>query len=155
MQQKAYYQSPIGNITLVGQDGYVTSLHVDEDKTVSNGALPGYMEAAVTQLDDYFKGKLKHFDIAVRKPSTPAFTHKVWDALAAIPYGERHSYAELAEKVGNSKAARAVGNACNRNPLPLIVPCHRVVGSKGDMTGFALGIWRKEWLLAHEQGNKG
>lgn len=75
----------------------------------------------------------------------------MWDALAAIPYGETRSYGEVAHSLGNGNAARAVGNACNRNYIPLIIPCHRVVGSNGAMTGFALGIEVKEWLLAHEK----
>lgn len=152
MQQSAYYKSPVGMIQITGQDGYITSLHISEEKAKGNQEIPAYLAQAALQLDEYFKGTRKHFDLPVRNDTT-GFTKHVWDALTAIPYGKTYSYGEVAKKIGNAKAARAVGGACNRNPIPLIVPCHRVVGSNGAMTGFALGIDTKEWLLAHEQCN--
>lgn len=150
MQEIAYYQSPIGNIAIKGQNGKIISLEILETPSGNNNSLPEYLAEAVAQLDAYFKGTLKDFNLPFENKNVPVFTKAVWDALINIPYGKAYSYGEVAKNIGNEKAARAVGNACNRNPLPIIVPCHRVVGSNGAMTGFALGIATKEWLLAHE-----
>lgn len=150
MRHTAYYPSPIGTVTITGEDGFITSLYVNREKPEENANLPAYMASAIAQLDDYFHGKLMQFSLPIRSHA-PSFTQRAWDALREIPYGKRRSYGEIAKAIGNPKAARAIGNACNRNPLPLIVPCHRVVGSAGEMTGFALGIETKAWLLSHEQ----
>lgn len=105
-----------------------------------------------SQLDLYFQGKLKEFDLPLRPEGTP-FQKKVWRALTAIPYGETKSYKEIAEMAGSVKACRAVGMANHRNPIAIVIPCHRVIGSDGSLTGYAGGIHAKEWLLAFEKEN--
>jgi methylated-DNA-[protein]-cysteine S-methyltransferase len=104
------------------------------------------LREASGQLSAYFSGKLKRFDLAL-KPAGTAFQQKVWAALQEIPYGERWSYRELAKRIGQPKACRAVGAANGRNPIPIVIPCHRVVGSDGQLTGFAGGLETKRLLL--------
>jgi methylated-DNA-[protein]-cysteine S-methyltransferase len=106
---------------------------------------------AIEQIDAYLAGRLRQFNIPLRLEGT-AFQQKVWAEIAAIPFGEVVTYGDIALKVGGKNRSRAVGQAANKNPIPLIVPCHRVVGSKGRMTGFAPGIATKSFLLAHERG---
>lgn len=104
------------------------------------------------QLDEYFAGKRKTFDLRLNPKGTP-FQKKVWAALCEIPYGKTASYKEIAQAVGNPDAARAVGMACNKNPIAIVIPCHRVVGSNGALTGYASGLDRKKQLLEFEQSN--
>lgn len=104
-----------------------------------------------TQLDEYFSGKRKRFQAALQLAGTP-FQVKVWQALLEIPYGKTESYGELAIRIGHPKAFRAVGSALNRNPIAIIVPCHRVIGANGKLTGFAGGLDTKKYLLELEQG---
>jgi len=115
-----------------------------------NGAYP----AATLQLEEYFAGKRRHFELALR-PEGTRFQLEVWNALRQIPYGETISYKELAERVGNPAGTRAVGAANGRNPLPIVVPCHRVIGSDGSLTGFGGGLATKKWLLELERANCG
>ncbi|MDL2292858.1 methylated-DNA--[protein]-cysteine S-methyltransferase [Acholeplasma sp. OttesenSCG-928-E16] len=103
----------------------------------------------IKELDSYFKGDLKTFKTKIKYSGTP-FQMKVWDALQRIPYGTYKTYKEIAEEIGNKKAFRAVGNACNKNQLLIIVPCHRVIGSNNKLTGFALGLELKKELLEIE-----
>jgi methylated-DNA-[protein]-cysteine S-methyltransferase len=105
-------------------------------------------------LDEYFGGGRSSFDIPLDISGTP-FQMSVWRALLLIPYGTTWSYGRLAAQIGRPKASRAVGGANHNNPVSIIVPCHRVIGSNGSMTGYGGGIWRKEWLLAHESGSEG
>ena len=121
----------------------------EEDKEQQNALLT----VACRQLTEYFAGKRKHFDLPIRLNGTP-FQQIVWKGLQQIPYGETLSYAGLARQIGREKAARAVGNANNHNPLMIIIPCHRVVASNGKMGGYAGGIVRKAWLLEKEKGNE-
>lgn len=102
------------------------------------------------QLEEYFKGTRRVFDLELKLEGTD-FQKKVWKALLDIPYGCTATYGEIAAGIGNPKASRAVGNANNKNRIPIIIPCHRVVGSNGKLTGYAGGLWRKEWLLSHEK----
>jgi methylated-DNA-[protein]-cysteine S-methyltransferase len=106
----------------------------------------------IKQLDEYFKGTLKDFGLSLHLEGTD-FQIKVWQELAKIPYGETITYRELANKIGSPKAVRAVGNANNKNPIPIIVPCHRVIGSNGKLVGYAGGIKRKDQLLGFESVN--
>jgi methylated-DNA-[protein]-cysteine S-methyltransferase len=102
------------------------------------------------ELDDYFTGRRREFDVELDLAAVPAFHRSVLDELTRIPYGETRTYGSLAARVGSPKAARAVGGACNRNPIPIVVPCHRVVGSTGSLVGYAGGLERKRALLALE-----
>ncbi|NSW90709.1 MAG: methylated-DNA--[protein]-cysteine S-methyltransferase [Firmicutes bacterium] len=154
---KTYYQSPIGIIEIVCTDKNILSVNFIDDinsyiNTYENSCI-AYAEECIKQLHEYFAGKRKNFTLDIKLNGTD-FQKKVWSALTEIPYGETVSYGKIAEKIGNKKAARAVGNANNRNPISIIVPCHRVIGSDGNLTGYGGGLWRKKWLLEHEKSNR-
>ena len=150
--------SPIGDLYLTSRNGAVTGLHMGEPRggeaTVGTWTRDARMLAtARAQLEAYLAGELTEFDLALEGAGTP-FQQRVWAELRNIPYGETISYAELAIRVGNPKAMRAVGAANGRNPIAIIVPCHRVIGANGSMTGFGGGIERKVWLLQHEASRR-
>ncbi len=141
--------SPLGRLRLSADDGAITSiLFVDE---VDENPIPaeGVLKEAVEQLDAYFAGQLRRFDLPLRAEGTE-FQKKVWQALKTIPYGQTASYLDIAKAIGNQKAVRAVGLANGKNPLTIVVPCHRVIGANGKLVGYGGGLWRKEWLLRHE-----
>lgn len=147
--------SPIGDLLLTGDGAAVSGIwmmsHRDEWKRAK--ALPrddAAFAATRAQLTAYFAGERTTFDLPLAPAGTP-FQRKVWQALCEIPYGETISYGELARRIGQPTAARAVGLANGSNPLPIVVPCHRVIGADGSLTGFGGGIERKRWLLAHER----
>jgi methylated-DNA-[protein]-cysteine S-methyltransferase len=149
-QYTAYYRSEIGTIEIVGTEQGIISVGFMEEP---GRVMPDFhkcLEPCIHQLDDYFHGKLKIFTLPLLIRGT-SFQKKVWNALIEIPYGATQSYAEMARKIGHRNAYRAVGNANNQNNIAIIIPCHRVIGSNGRLTGYAGGIWRKEWLLAHER----
>ena len=148
----AVYHSPFGDMELIYEEGAVTALRMAEKKAVAE-APEGLALAVFQELDEYFQGKRKNFDIPLRTHGTP-FQEKVWVALRAIPYGEVRSYKEVAEAIGHPKAYRAVGMANNANPIFIIVPCHRVIGSDGSLTGYGGGLPMKKALLALERGNR-
>ncbi len=151
-------ESPVGPITLVASGGVLTGLYLDRQRHAPHPESFGettdtshepFSEAA-RQLEDYFDGKRTEFDVPLRLAGTP-FQRRVWAALAEIPYGETASYGQLAGRIGQPTAARAVGLANGRNPVAIIVPCHRVVGSDGSLTGYGGGLERKQYLLAFER----
>ena len=146
--------SPVGVLTLTAQDGFITGLHMDDQRHAPPASADWEeddrpFKAVVEQLEVYFSGQLTEFDVPLRMAGTD-FQRRVWDGLRAIPYGETWSYAGLADRVGNRKACRAVGLANGRNPIGIIVPCHRVIGADGSLTGYGGGLERKTWLLEHE-----
>src|SRR5215475_1207352 len=149
--------SPIGLLTLVCADGALTGLHMDGERHrppverfgERDESVPLLAEAA-RQLRAYFAGRLTDFDLPIWLHGTP-FQRRVWAALADVPYGETVSYGELAAQIGQPSAARAVGLANGRNPVAVIVPCHRVVGSTGSLVGYGGGLDRKRYLLRLEQ----
>ena len=146
------YETPIGRLTLVEENGCVCHLLLN-GQLPPPGCEPGetdLLASVATQLAEYFAGQRKSFDFPFVLRGTP-FQETVWQALQTIPYGETRSYLEIARQIERSTAARAVGMACARNPLPVIVPCHRVVGSNGCLTGYAGGQATKQLLLAAEQ----
>lgn len=149
---KAYYQSPIGLLEIKATLQAITFIRFC-DRRESEKTCPIIREC-ITQLDEYFLGKRKDFQLNLA-PRGTEFRQRVWHALRKIPYGETRSYQEIADAVGNAKACRAVGDANRNNPIPIIIPCHRVIGKDGRLTGFSGGLWRKEWLLRHEQGKPG
>ena len=152
---KACYRSEIGPIEIVGNaKGILTITFVDR-AFKTDRALPACMQDCLRQLDEYFKGKRKKFSVPLILEGTD-FQKAVWRQLQKIPFGQTASYGDVARATGSPQAFRAVGNANNKNRIPLIIPCHRVIGSDGQMVGFGSGIWRKEWLLDHEKntGNK-
>ncbi|WP_257901216.1 methylated-DNA--[protein]-cysteine S-methyltransferase [Saccharothrix obliqua] len=148
--------SPIGDITLVARDGALAGLYMHEHR--HRPALetfgerdPGPFGDVVAQLEEFFAGKRTEFDLPLTMAGTP-FQRTVWEELKAIPFGETVSYGELAARIGRPTASRAVGLANGKNPISIIVPCHRVVGSTGSLTGYGGGIERKRLLLAFETG---
>jgi methylated-DNA-[protein]-cysteine S-methyltransferase len=112
-------------------------------------SIPEHFQEAVSQLNEYFDGLRKTFTFTLNPKGTD-FQQKVWQALLEIPYGKTMSYLELSKKLGDVKAIRAVAAANGKNPIWIVVPCHRVIGSDGSLTGYAGGLWRKQWLLEHE-----
>lgn len=141
--------SPVGSLTLTEDNGKITGLHFGG--IAANDASP-VLDAAEKQLREYFAGTRQSFDLPLAPAGTP-FQRAVWDALCAIPYGETRTYAQIAAAVGNPKAYRAVGMANNRNPIAILIPCHRVVGASGSLTGYAGGLDAKRALLALETAN--
>lgn len=148
-------ETPVGTLVFEARNNavFVIRLAADTDAMVPFSAPQGTaLEIAAREMAEYFAGKRKTFTFPMLPSGTP-FQQKVWQALSAIPYGETRSYEEIALQVGNPKGARAVGGACNRNPLWIAVPCHRVVGSTGALTGYAFGTSMKQALLSLEQIN--
>ena len=143
-------KSPVGTLTLVEDDGVLAGVYLDtyEPPQAERRSSP-LLDEARAQLDEYFTGKRDDFDLPLRPDGTD-FQRAVWDALTKIPFGEVRSYADIAKAIGKPNAVRAVGAANGANPIAVIVPCHRVIGSDGSLTGYGGGLPRKKWLLAHE-----
>jgi methylated-DNA-[protein]-cysteine S-methyltransferase len=154
MIQYRTIDSPIGLLTLAGHGGALTNLRmVDQTYEPSRADWspdPGAFRAAVDQLGAYFAGELTDFDVELDLRGTE-FQRRVWKALLTIPYGETRSYGEIAEQIGAPGAARAVGLANGHNPIAIVVPCHRVIGANGSLTGFGGGLGRKRTLLELEK----
>jgi methylated-DNA-[protein]-cysteine S-methyltransferase len=148
--------SPVGLLTLAAVEGMLTGLHMHGQRHAAELS-PEFehddaaFEDLVSQLDAYFAGTLTEFDVPLAMNGTD-FQRRVWAQLREIPYGETISYGELARRVGSPNASRAVGLANGRNPVAIIVPCHRVIGADGSLTGYGGGLDRKTWLLEHEAG---
>jgi methylated-DNA-[protein]-cysteine S-methyltransferase len=145
-----YYETPIGWLEVVGDEEVIEFVRFVEDE--SERQMIGrsdIVSTCVQQLDEYFKGTRQVFDLPLKQVGTP-FQQQVWEALETIPYGETVSYLHVAEKIGNKKAVRAIGGANNKNPIAIIVPCHRVIGKSGKLVGYEGGLWRKEYLLKLE-----
>jgi methylated-DNA-[protein]-cysteine S-methyltransferase len=145
----AYFKSPIGDIEIKATDIGISSLYFIDGERDSEIVSCDFLNEAVDQLREYFDGKRKVFDLKLDIGGTE-FQMKVWNNLMEIPFGKTISYFELARRIGNINAIRAVGTANGRNPLSIIIPCHRVIGKNGDLVGYGGGLWRKEWLLNHE-----
>lgn len=146
---RCYYDSPIG-LLLLQADGLTLESIIFVQKKKSKERVNDPIRKTIEQLNEYFSGQRMVFDLPLKFEGTN-FQNKVWKALRQIDYGKTSSYKEIAEMVNHPKAYRAVGSANNKNKLPIIIPCHRVIGSKGKLTGYAGGIWRKKWLLNHEK----
>lgn len=153
---RAYYKSPIGIIEIEGNEEGVTSLEfMDEylNNLQQSNKIPDCMKESIVQLDEYFAGKRKKFTTKIVIDGTE-FQKKVWNELIKVPYGTTATYKDIAAAVGNIKAVRAVGNTNRNNKIAIIIPCHRIIGSDGSLTGYAGGLHRKEWLIKHEQKYK-
>ncbi len=151
-------ESPVGPLLLAGSDAGLRLIGFSQGSMARTPDadwthVPTAFGSAQTQLKEYFEGSRRTFDLAL-DPAGTAFQQAVWQALLAIPYGETRSYLDVAKAVGKPKAVRAVGSANGRNPLPIVVPCHRVIGSDGSLTGFGGGLENKKRLLALEQRQK-
>ncbi|MDD8024947.1 MAG: methylated-DNA--[protein]-cysteine S-methyltransferase [Acidobacteriota bacterium] len=147
----AFYHSPIGLIRIAAEDEALTGLVFAGHVGRPSDPLPGVLRDAIRQIDEYFLGRRTMFKLALRPAGTP-FQKDVWKALGRIPYGQTASYKDIAAAVGRPEAVRAVGAANGANPISIIIPCHRVIGSDGRLTGYGGGLERKEWLLRHEKG---
>ena len=151
-----YYESPLGRIEISATDEVISSILFEDSAKKQSPKLPATehlspeIEKCVLQLDDYFSGKQTDFNVRF-KHSGSAFQQKVWEELRRIPVGKTISYLELSKRIGNVKAIRAVGTANGCNQIGIIVPCHRVIGADGSLVGYAGDLWRKKWLLDHEQ----
>lgn len=149
-----YYQSPVGLLRISGTDQYVSEVHFmnEEEKAASPTAtspLPPMAIQATEQLIQYFHGNRRVFELPLYQKGT-GFQEKVWNELMNIPFGKTISYQELSRRLGDPKTIRAAGTANGKNHIAIIVPCHRVIGAKGDLVGFGGGLARKKWLLTHE-----
>jgi methylated-DNA-[protein]-cysteine S-methyltransferase len=159
VKQYCCCQSPIGQLLLVGTDGVLEELHFanspGQEKIFGDRLNYQYDEAGFTkviqQLSEYFAGKRQVFDLKI-SPRGTAFQQSIWQELRKIPFGKTESYGEIARRVGSPKASRAVGMANSKNPIPIIVPCHRVIGKDGSLTGFGGGLEVKKQLLKLEDG---
>lgn len=150
-RQTTVLDTPIGGIGVFASDGVVTGVSFGAAATHDeSGDLDPILARAVAELADYFAGERLEFSVATEFVRGSEFERAVWAQIAGIPYGETRSYGSLAHAVGEPGGAQAVGLACNRNPLPLIIPCHRVIGSDGKLVGFGGGLHRKRWLLELE-----
>ena len=156
MNDTRYYDmmpSPIGDLMLVSDGEALTGLYMNNQKHAARRAkaVPDakLLKHPRAQMQAYFAGELRDFELPLAPEGTP-FQQRVWRALRDIPYGETISYGELARRIGQPKASRAVGLANGQNPIGIVVPCHRVIGADGSLTGYGGGLERKRWLLAHE-----
>lgn len=147
-----YYESPIGLIEIAATARGIKSVffvkmekRIEESKNSTEA-----LKTSVEQLDEYFRGLRKEFQLDISLDGT-VFQNQVWEELQKIPYGETISYKELALRIGKEKAIRAVGHANGMNPISIIIPCHRVIGSNGSLTGYGGGLERKKWLINHEK----
>ncbi|MGG7076629.1 methylated-DNA--[protein]-cysteine S-methyltransferase [Clostridium sardiniense] len=150
-----FYETDIGTIGIEEKNGFISNVYFGKDNMQNDIEIKEtkLLKEASIQLNKYIKGELKEFNLPL-SPKGTEFMNEVWARLCEIPYGEVLTYKEMGEKVGRPKAARAVGLACNRNPIPIFIPCHRIVGSSGKLTGYLGGIDIKEKLLNLEKNNK-
>ena len=146
---QAYIKTPLGVTCITGDAVGVTKISVLEEDVPPSEIIPEDLQQAVNQLKEYFGGSRNSFDFKLN-PTGTDFQKRVWEALLKIPFGTTTSYQALSIQLGDVKAIRAVASANGKNPLWIVVPCHRVIGSDGSLTGYAGGLWRKKWLLEHE-----
>lgn len=149
----SYYNSPVGWLHIVADDLMITKVLFMDDLQDQVSMVSPVLHQCMQQLDLYFSGKLEKFTVPV-SPSGTTFQRKVWAELQGIPFAKTTSYAQLAHQVGDIKSIRAVGTANGKNPVAIIIPCHRVIGSDGSLTGYGGGLWRKKWLLDFERKQK-
>lgn len=157
--QTTYYKTPIGTAKIVGNENGIQSVSVLDDdfstplEITKTKNIPTCLKNCVTQLEEYFAGTRTVFELKLN-PQGTAFQQTVWNELLNISFGKSNTYLEQTKQIGDPKAIRAVASANGKNPIWIIIPCHRVIGSNGSLTGYAGGIWRKKWLLEHESGYK-
>ena len=148
-EKVTYYKTPIGTARIVGDDDGISSITVLDSEEDSSTEIPACLNDCVNQLKEYFQGERTSFNLNLN-PQGTSFQKEVWSALQQISYGTTKSYLKMSKEMGNVKAIRAVASANGKNPLWIVIPCHRVIGSDGSLTGYAGGLWRKRWLLEHE-----
>jgi methylated-DNA-[protein]-cysteine S-methyltransferase len=148
IMETVYIKTPLGIATIIGDENGISVISVSDEGAISV-EIPTVLQEAVSQLNDYFDGKRTDFEFKLN-PKGTEFQQKVWKALLEIPYGKTRTYLQQSKIIGDVKAIRAVASANGKNPLWIVVPCHRVIGTDGSLTGYAGGLWRKKWLLEHE-----
>lgn len=153
MIESAVISSPIGLLHITGDDEGVQEVTFLTDNQPISTIIPDSLSTCVAQLSEYFDGKREDFDLKLN-PQGTEFQRKVWEILLEIPFSKTRSYLEQSKVFGDVKAIRAVASANGKNPIAIIIPCHRVIGSDGSLTGYAGGKWRKQWLLNHESPSK-
>lgn len=146
---RAYVETPMGTAEIVGDNFGIVSISVIDDKIRASANIPGSLIDCTKQLREYFEGGRTEFTLNLNPKGTD-FQKKVWDELLTIPFGTTTTYLKQTLALGNEKAIRAVAAANGKNPIWIIIPCHRVIGTNGSLTGYAGGLWRKKWLLEHE-----
>ena len=146
--EEAYVYTPLGTACIAGDETGIQKVTLT-DATAASNEVPSVLESACRQLREYFEGERKSFELTLNPQGTD-FQKRVWKALLEIPFGATITYLELSRRLGDTRAIRAVASANAKNPLWILIPCHRVIGSDGSMTGYAGGIGRKKWLLNHE-----
>lgn len=152
---QTYYQSPIGKICITGSEDAITSISfTDGDSALQPASESGLVKECAKQLQAYFSGSIRKFSLQLEAQGTE-FQESVWKSLLRIPFGETRSYAQMALVLGNPKVIRAAASANGANPIAIVIPCHRVLGSDGKLVGYSGGLWRKEWLLRHESSLAG
>ncbi|WP_027394345.1 methylated-DNA--[protein]-cysteine S-methyltransferase [Aquimarina latercula] len=145
-----FIETPLGIASITGDENGVSKISITADKEhIPSDKIPDELKDVVTQLQDYFEGNRTDFNIDLN-PSGTDFQKRVWRELSNIPFGKTVSYLDIAKRLGDPKCIRAAATANGKNPLWVVVPCHRVIGSDGSLTGYAGGLWRKKWLLDHE-----
>jgi len=147
--QTAYYKTPIGTAKIIGNIHGIHTVTVLDEAIETSTNIPEFLQDCVVQLDEYFKGTRTQFNLKLNPKGTP-FQKRVWKELLNVSFGKTRNYLEQSQKLGDPKAIRAVASANGKNPIWIIIPCHRIIGSDGSLTGYAGGLWRKKWLLAHE-----
>ena len=150
--ETAYIETPLGITKIVGDQEGVSVISILSEGEITT-KIPKCLKECASQLQEYFNGQRNHFDFKINPQGTD-FQQKVWQELSNIPFGKTMSYLDLSKKLGDVKAIRAVASANGRNPLWIVIPCHRVIGTDGSLTGYAGGLWRKKWLLEHECPSK-
>jgi len=147
--ETAYIETPLGTAKISGDENGISVISIMEIKQPVSEKIPEILKKCVNELQEYFDGKRHEFTFTMN-PDGTEFQQKVWKSLLEIPFGKTVSYMDLSKKLGDIKAIRAVASANGKNPLWIVVPCHRVIGTDGSLTGYAGGLWRKKWLLEHE-----
>lgn len=145
---EAYYKSPIGNLRIISNERDIIKIEFS-DEYFKMKMIPIQIQKCISQLDEYFKGERQVFTVAIN-PAGTEFQSKVWNLLLKIPFGKTISYLDQSKQFGDEKAIRAIASANGKNPIPIIIPCHRVIGNNGKLTGYAGGLLKKQWLLEHE-----
>ena len=146
---EAYISTPLGMAHIIGNSDGVQSISVLDEKKEESEQIPENLQDVAEQLHEYFQGQRTEFNLKLN-PTGTDFQKHVWNALLDIPYGKTVSYMDLSKRLGDTKAIRAVAAANGKNPIWIVIPCHRVIGSNGSLTGYAGGLHRKKWLLDHE-----
>lgn len=146
---EAYHQTPVGFVRIRADEAFITSISIRDEDPAETPSTSPLINLAIQQLDEYFAGTRRQFDLPLGQPGT-GFQKDVWENLMLVPYGSTMSYLQLSHQMKNPLAIRAIAAANGKNMLWIVVPCHRVIGSDGSLTGYAGGLWRKQWLLEHE-----